>query len=158
MKELSIDRASTHEAELICSNLRAFNRDSIGEISFSPIQLVVRDPAGQLRGGAIAEVALGWLEVVVLWVDGHARGRGIGSRLLSVCEENAVLLGAHSARLDTFDWQALDFYSKRGYAVFGELGDYPQGRKRYFMSKSLLPPNNSVRKPPSTPRTNRSCL
>lgn len=143
MKEISIDHASAHEAELVCTNLQAFNRDAIGEIRFAPIQLVVRDDASQLRGGVIAEVALEWLEILVLWVDEHARGKGIGSKLLAACEENAVLLGAHSARLDTFDWQALDFYSRSGYTIFGELEDYPRGRKRYFMSKVLrLPPNN----------------
>lgn len=140
MKEFSIDRASGSEAELVCSNLQAFNRNAVGEISFSSIQLVVKDGAGRLIGGAIAEVALGWLEVVVLWVDEGARGNGIGSRLLAACEENAASLGAHSARLDTFDWQALDFYSRSGYTIFGELADYPQGRKRYFMSKSLHSP------------------
>ena len=145
MKQLSIEIASAHEAELICSNLQSFNRNAIGEIAFTPIQLVVRNDAGQLVGGVVAEVALEWLEVVVLWVDGQSRGTGVGSGLLAACEARALLLGAHSARLDTFDWQALDFYTRNGYSIFGELEDYPRGRKRYFMSKDLrLPARNPL--------------
>lgn len=143
MEELLIGQASGDEAELVCAHLRAFNDAAIGEIRFSPIHLVVRDGAGGLIAGVVAEVALGWLEVHVLWVDEHARNKDLGSRLLVACEQQAILLGAHSARLDTFDWQALDFYARLGYIVFGELPDYPQGRKRYFMSKSLhLPPGD----------------
>jgi hypothetical protein len=37
--------------------------------------------------------------------------------------------------LDTFDFQAKDFYVKHGYEVFGVLEDCPEGHVRYFMKK-----------------------
>lgn len=39
--------------------------------------------------------------------------------------------------LDTFDFQAKDFYLKLGYQVFGVLDNCPQDHSRYFMSKIL---------------------
>jgi hypothetical protein len=41
------------------------------------------------------------------------------------------------AYLDTFSFQAPDFYKKLGYEVFGELQDFPHGHQRYFMKKRL---------------------
>ena len=46
-------------------------------------------------------------------------------------------LGATLAHLDTFDFQAKDFYLKHGYEVFGILDDCPKGHKRYYMKKVL---------------------
>lgn len=36
------------------------------------------------------------------------------------------------AHLDTFDFQANNFYLKLEYEVFGELENYPPGHKRYY--------------------------
>ena len=46
-------------------------------------------------------------------------------------------LGAALAHLDTFDFQARDFYLKNGYDVFGLLDDCPEGHTRYYLSKHL---------------------
>jgi ribosomal protein S18 acetylase RimI-like enzyme len=40
--------------------------------------------------------------------------------------------------LNTFSFQALGFYQRLGYEVFGSLDDHPRGSQRYFMRK-LLP-------------------
>jgi ADP-ribose pyrophosphatase YjhB (NUDIX family) len=39
--------------------------------------------------------------------------------------------------LDTFDFQAKDFYLKHGYDIFGVLGNCPPGHERYYMRKNL---------------------
>jgi hypothetical protein len=45
--------------------------------------------------------------------------------------------GCHHALLDTFDFQAREFYEKLGYAVFGSLDDFPRAHVRLFMKKAL---------------------
>ena len=40
-------------------------------------------------------------------------------------EEEAKAMGATLVHLDTFDWQAKDFYLKHGYEIFGVLDDCP---------------------------------
>jgi hypothetical protein len=40
-------------------------------------------------------------------------------------------------KLDTFSFQALGFYEKLGYRIFGELGDVAGGHKWYFLKKDL---------------------
>lgn len=98
---------------------------------------MARAPAGALLGGILADVALGWLELHVLWVEPRRRSTGLGATLLEACERQAREAGAHSARLDTFDWQAEGFYARHGYRVFARLADYPPGHERVFMSKRL---------------------
>jgi hypothetical protein len=41
------------------------------------------------------------------------------------------------ALLDTFDFQALSFYARLGYEVFGRLDDFPKGHTRFFVAKTL---------------------
>lgn len=45
--------------------------------------------------------------------------------------------GITPASLDTFDFQAKDFYLKHGYEIFGVLKDCPVGHECYYLSKGL---------------------
>jgi N-acetylglutamate synthase-like GNAT family acetyltransferase len=72
-----------------------------------------------------------------LWVKDELRGRGYGHRLLTLAEHKARQRGAKNAYLDTFSFQAPNFYKQHGYQVFGELQDYPPGHQRYFLTKQL---------------------
>ena len=65
------------------------------------------------------------------------RGRGRGHSLLTLLEDEGRQRGAKSAYLDTFGFQALDFYKQHGYQVFGKLQDLPPGHQRYFLREQL---------------------
>jgi len=73
----------------------------------------------------------------LLWVKDELRGRGYGSRLLTLAEDEARQCGAKSVYLDTFSFQAPNFYKPHGYQVFGELQNFPAGHQRYFLTKQL---------------------
>ena len=77
------------------------------------------------------------MRIGALFVDERYRGKGIGSALLKQVEEEARRMGAGVARLDTFEFQALNFYLKHGYEIWGILEDCPKGHKRYYLKKSL---------------------
>jgi hypothetical protein len=57
--------------------------------------------------------------------------------LLAKVEKVAKECCVHLPHLDTFDFEAKDFYIKHGYDVFGVLEDWPLGHKRYYMKKVL---------------------
>jgi GNAT superfamily N-acetyltransferase len=137
MSTYTLSAATPDDAESIRDALRAFNRRAIGEIAFEPVAFVARDPSGALVGGIVGDVYLHWLAIDVLWVDDAQRGSGLGSVLLERAERAAVELGAHSAMLDTFGWQAEGFYAKHGYMAFGRLDDFPPGHARVYMRKAL---------------------
>lgn len=75
--------------------------------------------------------------VSVIFVDEDYRDQGLGSILLNKVESEAKTLGVKLSHLDTFDFQAKEFYEKHGYEVFGTLDDCPEGHKRYYMRKLL---------------------
>lgn len=96
------------------------------------------DEKGEVIGGIIA-VMYGWgcACVDILWVSGEHRKDGLGSLLLESVENAARENGGKLIHLDTFDFQARDFYIKHGYELFGCLDDCPEGHKRYYLKKKL---------------------
>jgi GNAT superfamily N-acetyltransferase len=94
------------------------------------------------------------LHIGILWVHESLREHGYGRQLMAIAEREALARGCGSAFLDTFSFQALPFYARLGYEVFGELAEYPPGHTRYFLRKSLqvnagsAPPNNSLNPTP----------
>jgi len=135
--QFTLGQANERDVDYLCRALETSNRPFVGNGPETAIRISALTAQGVLTGGILADVALGWLEIHVLWVEPDARSSGLGTALLRDCERRARALGAHSARLDTFDWQAEAFYLRQGYACFARLGNYPVGHERIFMSKSL---------------------
>ena len=117
--------------------LSAFNTQQAGEDESKRVCYVVQDADGTFLGGAIGVVYWDWLSLDLMWVREDLRGQGYGSQLLARVEDEAQRLGARHVHLDTFSFQAPGFYEKHGYAVFGQLEDFPKGFKRFYMTKSL---------------------
>src|SRR4051812_35859336 len=118
--------------------LRHFNYRFVGEYpELQPIRLNAKDAAGSLVGGVRGFVFLGWLRIEVLWVEEAARHKGLGTRLLSQAEDQAKTFGASNAALETFEWQARDFYLKKGYEEFARIENYAKGFYLAHMKKKL---------------------
>jgi GNAT superfamily N-acetyltransferase len=116
------------------------NLAATGVAEWHPANFFLKNPRGEWLGGCAGLVWGGWLHVRLLWVALPARGQGNGTRLMDAAELFAVQHGAAHATLETHSFQALDFYRKRGYAVFGSLADYPPGATKYFLRKPLGQP------------------
>ncbi|MET7567259.1 GNAT family N-acetyltransferase [Streptomyces sp. NPDC005492] len=103
-----------------------------------PLHVWALDAAGELAGGAVCHTWADWLHVTYLWVDGRHRGTGLGSRLLATAERVAREERACvAARLETWDFQAPEFYKKQGYDVVCVIADYPPGLTEYTLTKNL---------------------
>ncbi|MEW2569724.1 GNAT family N-acetyltransferase [Streptomyces sp. NPDC047070] len=104
-----------------------------------PLQVWAVEPGGSVAGGLIGHTWATWLHVAYLWVDERHRGTGLGSHLLSRAERLAVSSrGCRASRLETWDFQAPDFYRKQGYEVVCAIPDYPPGITEYTLTKRLL--------------------
>ena len=118
--------------------LREFNYGAVGEYpETKPIWLNAKDAEGKLVGGLRAVIVLYWLRVEVLWVEESARGKGLGARLLRHAEAAAKEMGAENAGLETFEWQAPDFYLKQGYEEAARIENYVKGFYLAIMKKKL---------------------
>ena len=125
------------ELATIGDSLTAFNTSDVGPSERTPLAVVVRDAAGNMRGGISGFTAWGWLYVQWLWVDAAARGEGLAGRMLAAAEAEARGRGCHGAWIDTFNPVALKVYRRAGYEAFGELPEFPKGRTRTFLRKAL---------------------
>ena len=122
---------------IIGRGVGSFNKEQAGDNQFQRLCYVLQTPDQVIVGGILAEVYFGWLYIDLLWVKQDLRSQGHGGGLLEMAEDHGRRLGAKQAYLDTFSFQAPDFYQNRGYQVFGELKDFPTGHQRYFMTKRL---------------------
>ena len=108
------------------------------EENFIDLSRKVLSEDGKILAGIIVKMYC-WkcIYIDTFWIDESMRGEGLGTLLLEEVERVAKENGSHLIHLDTFDFQAKDFYLSHGYSVFGELEDCPKGHTRYFMSKVL---------------------
>lgn len=126
-----------HSGEL-GRRMRQFNYRVVGEYGqVQPVWVSAKDDTGGLVGGLRGFVLLHWLNVELLFVDDAARHKGLGRRLLETAEQKARELGARNVTLNTFEWQAREFYLKQGYEEFGRIDDYVQGFYVAHMKKAL---------------------
>ena len=99
--------------------------------------LLIRDSKGHILGGLLGIYYRFALYVNVLWICDELRGKGYGSALLQKAEKILIEKGCKLIHLDTWDFQAPDFYRKQGFEIFGILDGFPEGTKRYFLKKEL---------------------
>jgi len=118
--------------------LRAYNMAQAGDPKPEAIALLVRgEDSDEVIGGLYGEIFYRWLFIELLAIPDQSRGQGVGSQLMSMAEEVAREKGCTGIWLDTFSFQAPDFYRKHGYSQFGELDVYPSEHKRLFFQKRL---------------------
>ena len=130
----SPSREDNHQVEL---GLDAYNTRFAEPHNHRPLSIFLRDPEGKIAAGLVGGTHWGWLHVELLWVYERLRGQGWGSRILKAAEDEARARGCRHADLDTLSFQALPFYEKQGYVIWGVLEDYPPGHKRYYVKKDL---------------------
>jgi GNAT superfamily N-acetyltransferase len=136
---LTVGSEETEEIrEALLAPLRAHNQSKAGPSGYQPLVVVVRDEAGQPRGGASGYTAYGWMFIQLMVIPAEARGQGLGRQVMTLAEATAVQRGCHDAWLDTHEFQARGFYEKLGYELFGQLPDYPPPFSRFFFRKRLV--------------------
>jgi ribosomal-protein-alanine N-acetyltransferase len=100
-----------------------------------PVCFLVDAPDGFALGRAVA----GEAELLTLVVAGPARRAGLGARLLSAFEAEALARGAEDAFLevDAVNAPALRLYARAGWRVAGRRGGYYAGSDALTMRKRL---------------------
>ena len=123
--------------DAIIRGLLEFNASHLGGVEPASVDVYVRDVDGQLVGGLVGDIGLGWLSIHALWVAEGLRGSGLGTDILLAAENAAIKCGCHAAILDTLSFQAPAFYEKRGYSRIGVVDNYRGGSQKIYMQKRL---------------------
>ena len=128
---------SETETDYIREALNQFNCAHVGDDGHTPLNLIEYDADGNIIGGLLGGTYWGWMYIDILWVREDHRRQGVGSRLLTEAEKEAMRRGCHHVHVDTMSWQAPAFYQKHGYEVIGVLPDIPRGNQKYLLMKAL---------------------
>lgn len=142
MAELTITLESAPEpadVNLLSDGLSEHSQSKDFPYDRQALAIFLRDPQNRIVGGLAGATVWGWLHISLFWLSEELRGKGYGRRLIEMAETEALARGCRHAHLDTFSFQALEFYRKVGYEVFAELEDYPENARRFYLKKRLQP-------------------
>ena len=137
------DTITPDERAAIIGGLIAHNDSNVRREEYRELNVLAHDD-GALVGGLLGFTHWNWLFISHLWLAETLRGSGLGRQMLEAAEGEAAQRGCRHAHCDTFDFQALPFYERLGYTIFGRLDEYPPGHTRYYLQKRDLTPARTV--------------
>jgi GNAT superfamily N-acetyltransferase len=139
MSELRIEldeNPSADDFRIVLDGVRKFNREKTGDERPHSAACFLRDD-GRIVGGVQGSLWGRSMHIDALWIDEQHRGGGYGSQLMAAIEAYAAAQEHPLVYLETTSFQALPFYRKLGYEVFGELPEISPGHKLFFLKKEL---------------------
>lgn len=132
------NQPSRQEIDVLCKGLEQHSKQTIGKSSFEPFGFLVHDDNKTLIAGCTGVFMYGVLNIKLLWVDEIARNKGLGKKLIEKAETLAKEYNCRYITLETFNWQAKEFYEKMGYIIEFQYDGYDNDSKFYFFRKKLL--------------------
>ncbi len=102
-----------------------------------PIEIVIRNTDGNIIGGLYGRSIWGTLEIKTFVVDSKFRNNGIGRKLILEAESEGKKRNCRYISLDTFSFQAPNFYEKLGFEKIGTETDFPAGFEKYYFRKKI---------------------
>ena len=133
------ERPDRADREIILARLGACEEAAAGPLELKPLAILIKDEAGRTIGGLWGTSLFRWLVVELLFVPEGCRGTGLGTRIMQQAEAIARQRNCIGIWLDTYSFQAPDFYRGLGFESFGAVVDQPPGASRHFMLKRFAP-------------------
>lgn len=129
------------ERDFIRSKVIEHNLASLPERLKHPKEetsFIIRNENGDIIGGITGTAYWQHMHIDFLWVDSAFRSQRLGSQLVEKLEAYAREKQYRLLIVDTFSFQAPEFYKKQGFHEFGVLEDHPEGYSQHFFEKRLM--------------------
>lgn len=139
MKIETTDAPRKSDVDLILAGLNEYNY-SLAPRDWRELAVILRDDDDDVvLAGACGASVWDWVHLKLLWVHADHRHAGLGTQVMELVEEEAVRRGCLGIHLDTYSFQALPFYQKIGFEIFGQLEEHPEGHQRFYLKKLIAP-------------------
>jgi len=135
--QFRLENRESKKTQELGNLIRAYNQSKREPSKSEPLNIYVEDQQGNLIAGMVAETFGNWLEIEYLYVQEDFRGQGIGSNILNRAEKEARERKCKYSFVNTYQFQAPDFYKKHGYEEVFALKEYPYTGERYYYTKAL---------------------
>lgn len=135
--QFRLENRESKKTQELGNLIRAYNQSKREPSKSEPLNIYVEDQQGNLIAGMVAETFGNWLEIEYLYVQEDFRGQGIGSNILNQAEKEARERKCKYSFVNTYQFQAPDFYKKHGYEEVFALKEYPYTGERYYYTKAL---------------------
>ncbi|MBS0624382.1 MAG: GNAT family N-acetyltransferase [Verrucomicrobia bacterium] len=144
MYKVVVDYApSEADNAVIREGITAFNESILGERD-KEFSIFLKNDVGKVCGGIQAFLGSESIYIEILWVERNLQKQGYGKKLLDAAEQEAIKNGCVFSAVDTFDFQAEEFYLKNGYERIGELKNCWHGHSKMFLRKNLRPSSKEL--------------
>lgn len=142
INKLQIVTSDAASTSYLRNKLISFNMEQVsrpGKIELVPYVTVLKDEHDAIFGGIEATLIHYWkrCHINTFWIDPLYRGHGYGKKLLADFENAVRTQGVYLIQLETYSFQAPQFYLQQGYQIIGIIEDHPEGHTQYFMKKQL---------------------
>ena len=122
----------------IYNGLVDFNLVQFPDLDEKKFAVFIRNSDGEIIGGVSGKILYASLHINYLWISEAIRFKGFGRKILGIAETEARNLGLSNIYVDTYSFQAPDFYRKLGFTEVGRYVDYPKaGIAKIFFQKQL---------------------
>jgi len=140
MSQGTLNLSNAEDSAYVRNQLIAYNAAHLSEDlkhRYEELNFNIKNEAGDIVAGVLSTLCWNWLELDILWVDEEQRHQGHGSRLIHEVERIAREKCCDFIMLNTFSFQAPDFYRKHGYRLMTTIENAPTGHRHYYFKKDL---------------------
>ncbi len=127
---------SETDSAIIREGIIASNEHIIGQRD-TPFSIFLKNDSGNVFGGIQAFLDTESVYIDLLWVDKSLQKQGFGTKLLKAAEQEALKRNCTYSTVDTWDFQAEEFYLKNSYERIGEVKNYWLGHSKITLRKFL---------------------
>jgi len=137
MNPIKVFQSTNDETDFVRRKLIEFNSKNVLNGVYEEINLCLKDDKNVIIAGLNSAICWNWMDIEILWVDEEHRRKGLGRRLLFEAEQIAIKKNCTFIKLNTFSFQAPEFYKKHGYEVIAIIENAPLGNQHYYYKKKL---------------------
>ncbi|CDZ77535.1 N-acetylglutamate synthase [Legionella massiliensis] len=133
--ELEVDNnPSPANNAVLREGIVSFNVSHLHERA-NHFSIFVRNEQKEIIGGATVWQHSDAMYIDILWFAEQYRRKSLGSRVIEELFKQARAKNINNIFVDTFDFQALDFYLKKGFVVIARLEKFLLGHDRIYLKK-----------------------
>lgn len=105
---------------LLENKLQHFNIEQNSSDNYQKICFYIKKE-NEVIGGIVGYIYSNLLTIETFWIDNDFRGLGFGKLLIDSLEKESKSLNCIQASLETYSFQSVSFYLKRGYEVIAQI-------------------------------------